>query len=129
MPIRIMPVPGHRAPALFPASGRVQLAYHTDLERLITQFRATHPRGKEIRVAATLKEFAVIRQQGFTYTESGWSNGINSIAGAVVGRDDVASAAIAVCGPAERMPRERMEGLSGLVLNACTQASGSLRGL
>jgi DNA-binding IclR family transcriptional regulator len=127
MPVRAMPMLGHRAPAFFPASGRVQLAYRADVEALLSSFRATHPRGKEIRVAATLKEFAAIRQQGFTYTESGWSLGVNSLAAAIVGRDGVASAAIAVSGPAERMTRARMEGLAGQVLNACTQAGGSLR--
>jgi DNA-binding IclR family transcriptional regulator len=121
-------MPGSRAPAIFPASGRVQLAYQPNVEELINEFRATHPRGKEIKVATTLKEFATIRQQGVTFTESGWSNGINSIAGAIIGRDGVAAAAIAVSGPAERLTRERMEGLSDQVLNACTQAGDTLRG-
>jgi IclR family KDG regulon transcriptional repressor len=128
VPVRITPMPGSRAPAIFPASGRVQLAYQPNVEELINEFRATHPRGKEIKVATTLKEFATIRQQGVTFTESGWSNGINSIAGAIIGRDGVAAAAIAVSGPAERLTRERMEGLSDQVLNACTQAGDTLRG-
>jgi IclR family KDG regulon transcriptional repressor len=62
-----------------------------------------------------------------TSTESGWSTGINSIAGAIIGRDGVAAAAIAVCGPAERMTRERMDSLTDQVLNACTQAGDTLR--
>jgi DNA-binding IclR family transcriptional regulator len=127
VPVRITPMPGHRAPALFPASGRVQLAYQPNVEEVINEFRATHPRGKEIKVAATLREFAIIRQQGVTFTESGWSNGINSIAGAIIGRDGIAAAAIAVSGPAERLTRERMESLSDQVLNACTQAGDTLR--
>jgi DNA-binding IclR family transcriptional regulator len=105
----------------------VQLAFHPKVEEVINDFRATHPRGKEIKVAATLKEFAVIRQQGVTFTESGWSHGINSIAGAIIGRDGAAAAAIAVSGPAERLTRERMESLSDQVLNACTQAGDTLR--
>ena len=128
VPVRTMPPPGHRAPAMFPASGRVQLAFQPDPDALIQRFRADHPRGKEIKAAATLRDFAVIRQQGFTYTESGWSVGINSIAAAIVGRDDIAIAAIAVSGPAERLTAERMLGLADKVLNACTQVSGSLRG-
>ena len=128
VPVRTMPPLGHRAPALFPASGRVQLAFRSDAESLIQQFRAEHPRGKEIKAAAMLKEFAVIRQQGFCCTESGWSVGINSIAAAIIGRDDVAVAAIAVSGPAERLKTGRLVGLADQVLNACTQVSGSLRG-
>ena len=77
--------------------------------------------------SATLKEFAVIRQQGVALTESGWSQGINSIAGAIIGRDGTAAAVIAVSGPAERLTRERMEGLRDQVLNACTQAGDTLR--
>ena len=127
VPVRITPVPGHRAPALFPASGRVQLAFLPNIEEVLNEFRNTHPRGKEIKVAATLKEFATIRQQGVTFTESGWSTGINSVAGAIIGRDGTAAAAIAVSGPAERLTRERMEGLSDQVLNACTQAGDTLR--
>jgi IclR family transcriptional regulator, KDG regulon repressor len=127
VPVRTAPSPGRRAPALFPASGRVQLAFEPNVEDIINDFRATHPRGKEIEVAATLKEFAIIRQQGVTFTESGWSHGINSIAGAIIGRDGTAAAAIAVSGPTERLTRERMEGLRDPVLNACTQASDTLR--
>lgn len=128
IPVRTMPALGYRAPAMFPASGRVQLAFQPDVEDFIQQFRAEHPRGKEIKPASTLKEFAAIRQQGFCYTESGWSVGVNSIAAAIVGRDDAAVAAIAISGPAERLTTERMLGLADQVLNACTQVSGSLRG-
>lgn len=127
VPVRVTPVPGHRVPAFFPASGRVQLASQPNVEALLDEFRATHIRGREIKLAATLKEFAAIRQQGCAFTESGWSAGINSIAGAVLGRDGVAAAAIAVCGPAERLTRARMESLTDQVLNACTQAGDSLR--
>jgi IclR family KDG regulon transcriptional repressor len=128
LPVRMTPVPGHRAPAIFPASGRVQLAYQPNAEEIVSEFRATHPRGKEIKLAATLREFALIRQQGFAYTESGWSTGINSLAGAIIGRDGVSVAALAVSGPAERLTRERMEGLADQVLNACMQAGDTLRG-
>ena len=88
-------------------------------------FRTNHPRGKEVKPAAALKEFALIRQQGFTWTESGWSNGINSLAAAILGRDGLAVAAIAIAGPAERLTRQRMESLADQVLNACTQAGDS----
>ncbi len=72
-------MPGHRVPALFPASGRVQLAFQPNAEEIVNTFRNSHPRGKEIKLAATLREFATIRQQGIAITESGWSAGINSI--------------------------------------------------
>ena len=127
VPVRITPVPGHRVPALFPASGRVQLAFHPNVEEIVNEFRNSHPRGKEIKAAATLKEFALIRQQGIAFTESGWSTGINSVAGAIIGRDGTAAAAIALSGPAERLTRERMDGLAEQVLNACTQAGDTLR--
>ena len=128
VPVRIMPTPGHRVPAFFPASGRVQLAHRPNVEELFAEFRAHHPRGKEIKFATIQKEFAVIRQQGFTCTESGWSNGINSLAAAILGRDGMAVAAIALAGPAERLTKQRMESLADQVLNACTQAGDSFRG-
>lgn len=128
MPVRTTPVPGHRVPALFPASGRVQLAFQPNAEEIVNTFRNSHPRGKEIKLAATLKEFALIRQQGVAITESGWSSGINSIAGAIIDRAGIAGAAIAVCGPAERLTRERMDSLVNQLLNACTQAGDTLRG-
>jgi IclR family KDG regulon transcriptional repressor len=127
VPVRIMPTPGHRVPAFFPASGRVQLAHRPDVEDLLADFRANYPRGKEVKPAA-LKEFALIRQQGYTWTESGWSNGINSLAAAILGRDGLAVAAIAIAGPAERLTRQRMESLADQVLNACTQAGDTFRG-
>jgi DNA-binding IclR family transcriptional regulator len=115
-------------PAFFPASGRVQLAHRPNVEELFAEFRAHHPRGKEIKFATIQKEFAVIRQQGFTCTESGWSNGINSLAAAILDRDGTAVAAIALAGPAERLTKQRMESLADQVLNACTQAGDSFRG-
>src|SRR5579872_4241965 len=56
VPVRIMPTPGHRAPAFFTASGRAQLAHRPDVEELFDDFRAHHPRAKEIKLATLLKE-------------------------------------------------------------------------
>ena len=52
----------------------------------------------------------------------------NSLAAAILDRDGIAVAAIALAGPAERLTRQRMEGLADQVLNACTQAGDSYRG-
>ena len=41
VPVRITPVPGHRAPAMFPASGRVQLAFLPNVEEIVNEFRNT----------------------------------------------------------------------------------------
>lgn len=127
MPVRLMPSMGHRAPAMFTASGRILLAYQNDCEKLVAKFRSDDPRGAQVNKSALLRELVLSKERGFAITESGWSPGINSIAAAIANFDQKAYGAIAISGPAERMPLERMHGLANELLNACSQAVGSIR--
>jgi IclR family transcriptional regulator, KDG regulon repressor len=126
VPVRTSSVVGERVPAIFPASGKAMLAFHSDAESIVIDIRDNNSHGRSVSVDAVMGELRDIRARGYALSQSGWTTGVNSVASAIVGKDGQATAAISVSGPAERMPLARMEALAEHVLNACTQASYSL---
>jgi DNA-binding IclR family transcriptional regulator len=127
MPIRASSPVGHRAPAIFPASGKALLAFGPEPEKKVRAVYAKQKSPKpSVKLAELLKEIATIRRNGIAYSVSGWREGINSVAGVIVGSDGLPAGAIALSGPQERMAPERMNQLSQSVLNACTHASSAL---
>ena len=127
MPIRASSALGHRAPAIFPASGKALLAFGPDTEKRVRALYAKQksPRPR-MKLTELLDEIATIRRNGFALSVSGWREGINSVAGVIMGPNGVPAGAIALSGPQERMGLERMNALAHSVLNACTHASSAL---
>jgi IclR family KDG regulon transcriptional repressor len=127
MPIRASSALGHRAPAIYPASGKALLAFSEDGEKRV---RAIHARQKgskpKVSLTELLDEIAAVRRRGYAISVSGWRDGINSVAGVIMGPDGEPAGAIAVSGPMERMTAERMETLSRSVLNVCTHISSTI---
>jgi len=129
IPIRASSALGHRAPAIFPASGKVLLAFGEEAEKrvraLYTKQKSPAPR---VKLSELLDEIKTIRRQGYALSVSGWRDGINSVAGVIMAPNGQPAGALAVSGPQERMGPERMKSLAHSVLNACTHASGALGG-
>jgi len=127
MPIRASSALGNRVPAIYPASGKVLLAYMPDGEK---RARAIYNKYKSMKPGLKLNELLEdlerIKPDGYAYSISGWREGINSVAGVIFGPNRQPIAAIALSGPQERMTKERMEKLSHSVLNTCTQISNAL---
>jgi DNA-binding IclR family transcriptional regulator len=120
MPIRASSAVGHRAPAIL-------LAFGPDPEQrvraLYSKQKAPKPR---VKLNELLDEIASIRRKGYALSVSGWREGINSVAGVIIGPNGIPAGALALSGPQERMAPERMTMLAHSVLNACTHASAAL---
>jgi IclR family transcriptional regulator, KDG regulon repressor len=126
-PIRPVSPIGHRVPAIYPASGKVLLAFQPDMEKRVRALCARQVRdAKKVNTTALLQELGTARKTGFAYSMSGWREGINSVAGIVIGPDEQPAASLSISGPAERMDKERMKELTDAVLNACTQVGDVL---
>jgi DNA-binding IclR family transcriptional regulator len=127
IPIRASSALGHRAPAIFPASGKALLAFGPDAEKRVRALYSKQKTPKpRVKLTELLEEIASIRRKGYALSVSGWREGINSVAGVIMGPNGVPAGAIALSGPQERMNSERMNALSHSVLNACTHASSAL---
>lgn len=127
-PIRATSPIGQRAPAIFPASGKALLAFQPDVAARVKSIWARQEKQHRarVKVSSLLEELATVRRTGCAFSTSGWRQGINSIASPILNPSGLPVASIAVCGPAERMTKERMKGMTKAVLNACTQASNAL---
>lgn len=130
IPIRPCSTVGSRTPAIYPASGKILLAFQTNIEEQIKDYvreqNSKNTSKPQIDVDGFFDELATIRQTRCAMSVSGWRDGINSVASAIIGRDGLPLGAIAVSGPQERMSRERMQEIFSSVLNACTQTAATL---
>lgn len=125
-PLRVSQREGGRAPAAFTAAGKVILAHHPDAEALLDQIIATVPEAKKLDRAALMDEFAVIRDQGYAVSRSGWTRGINSVACAIGVRNLAPLGALALVVPSERLPDENIPQAALAVLTASAQINDLL---
>jgi DNA-binding IclR family transcriptional regulator len=128
-PLRVTSTVGQRVPAIYIAAGKVLLAYHPDTEKKVRAIAARQGRWnapKQVKVPALLEELAVARKTGCAYSSGGWRDGVNSVAGIILGANGHAVGAIAVSGPQERLTKDRMKVLAKSVLSACTHTANSL---
>ena len=129
MPLRVTSTVGQRVPAIYIAAGKVLLAYHPDAEKKARAIAARQVRWnapKQVKVPALLEELAVARKTGVAFSSGGWRDGVNSVAGIILGPNGLAVGAIAVSGPQERLTKERMKVIAKSVLSACTHTANTL---
>lgn len=74
---------GLRVPAVFTAAGKVLLAAQKDPAPLVDHVMATVPAAAALNRTKLLEEIAQIGEQGYGFSEGGWTKGINSLAVAV----------------------------------------------
>jgi DNA-binding IclR family transcriptional regulator len=123
-PIRLSCPLGARLPAHATASGRVVAAFLDPAARdaIIAHHRAKTD-GESMDLA---RRFAEIRANGYEVSEGSFRNGINSVAVPIFDASGSAVASIAVTGPKERLPRERLVKLSETLLDAASRVSRAL---
>lgn len=71
---------GLRVPAIFPASGKVLIAYQPDAEALIADICATVPQASNLRPDALIEECRQIREKGYATAINGWTSHSSSVA-------------------------------------------------
>jgi len=126
-PVRISSQIGFRAPAARTASGKAILAFLDDdaVRRAVTAARE-HFAVAEIDGPALDRELPQIRADGYAISESGYRQGVNSIAAPIRGHDGAVVASIAVTGPCERLSRAKLMTYAPDLVNAATRISEAL---
>jgi DNA-binding IclR family transcriptional regulator len=129
MPLRVTSTVGQRVPAIYIAAGKVLLAYHPDAEKKARAIAARQARWnapKQVKLPALLEELTTARKTGVAFSSGGWRDGVNSVAGIILGPNGQSVGAIAVSGPQERLTKERMKVIAKSVLSACTHTANAL---
>ena len=123
-PIRLSCAVGTRLPAYSTATGRVIAAFRSTAERraLIDLYDA-QPDDGAYDLDTRFKE---IRGKGVDISEGGYRAGVNSIAAPIHGADGTVVASIAITGPEERLPPQRLADLTPKLMDAATRVSGAL---
>lgn len=126
-PVRISSQTGFRAPAVKTASGKAILAFQGEegLNRALTA-ALLHFNIVGHNMAQLGEELAAIRRDGYAISQSGFRQGVNSIAAPIRGRDGMVIASIAVTGPFERMGKAKMIALAPDLINTATRISEAL---
>lgn len=126
-PVRISSQTGFRAPAIKTASGKAILAFQGEegLDRAIMA-ALQHFNIVGHNEAQLCEELAAIRRDGYAISQSGYRQGVNSIAAPIRGRDGAVIASIAITGPFERMGKAKMLALAPELINTATRISEAL---
>ena len=102
--------PGQRLPAFCTASGKVVIAYSP--ESIVNEiFDQGFPEYTTYTIRSTetmLHIISLVRERGFAYSEQEFELGINAVAAPILDKGKVPVAAIAVAGPAYRLPVDKM---------------------
>ncbi len=126
-PVRISSQIGWRAPAVKTASGKAILAFQSEeqLEQVIAAGR-DHFHLVDIDAARLRRELAAVRADGFAISESGYRQGVNSIAAPIWARDGSVVASIAVTGPVERLDTATLRSYAPEIINTATRIAEAL---
>lgn len=120
---------GWRVSAAFTAAGKVLLAHLPNAQMLLDRIVATVPEAQNLNCAALNDEFAAIRDQGYAFSRSGWTRGINSIACAIGRANQAPLGALALIVPAERLADDAVPETALSVMGACAQINELLDAL
>jgi DNA-binding IclR family transcriptional regulator len=125
-PLRPTVRPGARVPAVFPASGKLLLAYQPDAEALVRRIVATFPSAASLDVGVFMQELETIRQRGYATSVSGWQPRVNSVAAIIPNNASPPIAAVGISGPSERLPQDKLDALAPAALNAAAHIAETL---
>ncbi len=104
--VKIAARPGQRLPAFCTASGKVIMAYETDeaLEKIYNHGFKEYTKST-VRDTQVMKHILeLVRERGFAYSEEEFEEGINAVASPILDSRMQPLGAIAVAGPAYRLP-------------------------
>lgn len=108
--MKIAAAPGERLPAFCTATGKAFLAYTSDAQarRIFKQGLREYTQHTNLSINDFLQSLQATRKQGFAVSVEEYEEGINAVAAPILDANLRPMAAIAIVGPASRMPMERM---------------------
>jgi DNA-binding IclR family transcriptional regulator len=108
--VKVAATTGQRLPAFATASGRAILAYLAAeaVQRVLAHGLPRYTRYTPLTTEQVLNDLVLIREQGFSFSEQEYEEGINAVAAPILDDSDRPFAAVAIVGPAYRLSRERM---------------------
>jgi IclR family KDG regulon transcriptional repressor len=121
-PVRAYSAVGGRAPAYCVATGKALLASQPEdhADRYEGKFEAFTP--TTITTTEALRtHLRQVRRQGFAINHGEWRATVHGLAAPVFGSGGRIIAAIGISGPADRLPKARLESLSGEVVAAARE--------
>jgi len=111
--MKIAAAPGERLPAFCTATGKAFLAFMPDeqVRRIFKKGVRKWGLHTNLSLPGLLKSLRTIRQRGYAVSEEEYEDNINSVAAPILDASHRPIAAIALVGPAVRLPSERMTAL------------------
>jgi DNA-binding IclR family transcriptional regulator len=116
---------GQRLPAYCTASGKVFLAYLSDVElseylktpmQAFTKNTVTTP--EELR-----KQLSTIKQNGYAIDNEEFEYGINAIAAPIFNHQKLVAGVVSIPGPVNRLPKDRINELATLLIQTTKEIS------
>lgn len=126
-PMRFTTRPGSRVAAPLTAGGRAMLAHEPGVREIVERVAARRFSSRDFDVEAFLVELEEVRARG--YATSTLNAGVVSIAGAIMGHDGRAAAALSVSAPTERLTAKKQAEIVDAVLSTCVNMAEIVGGL
>lgn len=129
-PVQVMSRVGTRCPAHCVATGKALLAYAGDAvhDRLVHAGLVRHTPLTQAAADDFRREMARIREQGYAVNTGEWRVEVRGVAAPIFDGAVAPVAAIGVCGPATRMPEERILTMVRSVVDVAARLSAHIGG-
>lgn len=127
--VKIAAQPGKRMPAFCTASGKAIMAYSSE-EVLAKIFNQGFPEYTKftVRDPQIMQHILeLVRERGFAYSEEEFEDGINAVASPILDSKMQPLAAIAVAGPAYRLPVQRLIEIGPSVADAARKITAEYK--
>lgn len=108
--VKLATAPGERLPAFCTATGKAFLAFLPDdqVQSILKRGMRKYTECTITSIPEILKELRRTRERGFAISEQEFEQGINAVAAPILDANQSPLAAMAIVGPAFRLPLERL---------------------
>ncbi|RHW38355.1 IclR family transcriptional regulator [Lysinibacillus yapensis] len=128
-PVRFLTHVGRRNPLYCTSSGKVLLAYCQDedlLEQVIQQGLNRFTKNTITDPQKLREQLKEIQKNGYAYSSEEYREGVNSIAAPVYDYRGKVIAALAVVGPKQRIPSQKINNIAKKVIYAASEISAKM---
>lgn len=108
--MKLAAAPGQRLPVFCTATGKGFLAFLSKetVEQILKSGLPKYTEYTKTKRSAIFDELEVIRERGFAISQQEYEEGVNAVAAPILDGKEYPVAAMAIVGPAFRLPQERL---------------------